>query len=234
MLQQPFKTYNGGKSGNGTYQNIINFIPKCEMFIDALVGNGGIVCNLKLPAHTVINDFSPYIVEKYISYCSNCFQIENMHVLELINKWDSLLVNKFFYFDPPYLKSSRKSQQDLYKIEWSMLDHEKFISRVLTVTSNCMISHYPCNLYDTAFKEWNKFTFQSMTRSGPATECLYMNYPTPTVLQDYRYIGKNFTERQRIKRKATRFLRKLEHLPEQEFNCIIACIIDKFNLKEIR
>jgi hypothetical protein len=46
----------GGKAGNGTYQAIINHIPKCDVFIDAMVGNGGIFFNLNLPALTVIND----------------------------------------------------------------------------------------------------------------------------------------------------------------------------------
>lgn len=233
MLQQPFKTYHGGKAGNSTYQNIINLIPRCELFIDAMVGNGGIACNLKLPALTVLNDLSRSVIDQYNRFSGKHLIIENLHVLDLVDKYENWPAKTFHYFDPPYLKSSRKNQQDLYEIEWTIRDHEKFISRVLTVTSDCMISHYPCNLYDTAFKNWNKFTFQSMTRSGLATECLYMNYQTPTVLQDYRYIGKNFTDRQRIKRKTTRFLRKLEQLPQTELNCIIAGIIARFNLKEI-
>jgi hypothetical protein len=33
-----------------------------------------------------------------------------------------------------------------------------------------------------------------------ATEYLFMNYPTPVFLHDRRYVGRNFTERQRIQR----------------------------------
>ena len=45
----PFKSYNGGKGGSGTYQSIINYIPKCSIYVDAFAGNGGVFFNLKLP-----------------------------------------------------------------------------------------------------------------------------------------------------------------------------------------
>ncbi len=54
-MNKPFKSYNGGKAGNGTYQQIINYIPKHDVFVDAIVGNGGIFFNLNLPGLTIIN-----------------------------------------------------------------------------------------------------------------------------------------------------------------------------------
>src|SRR4029077_20992344 len=39
---QDLTTYNGGKNGNGTYQQIINLIPPHKIYIEPFVGSGGI------------------------------------------------------------------------------------------------------------------------------------------------------------------------------------------------
>lgn len=216
MIQKPFNNYFGGKAGNGTYQFIINQIPKVEMFIDAMCGNLGITSNLKLPSITVLNDYDSCITDKLSQYSSDNIIVKNCSYWDLIDNYDNDGHNKIFYFDPPYLKSSRKSSTDIYKFEWSDEDHKKFLSRAMIVKSNCMISHYPCSLYDEALKNWRKLTFKSMTRQGLITEAIYMNYPQPKILQDYRYIGKDFTDRQRIKRKMLRLQSKISMLTMDE------------------
>jgi hypothetical protein len=91
-----------------------------------------------------------------------------------------------------------------------------------------MISSYPNSVYERSLKGWRKIEFQSTTRRGMATEAIYMNYPEPEILQDYSYIGKDFIDRQRIKRKCTRFIKKLESLPIHERQFILNCIKSNF------
>lgn len=227
-MNRPRPTYNGSKAGNGTYQNIINFIPKCDVFIDAMVGNGGIVCNFNYPGYTIINDVDAGIIDGFDSDGHGVTK-ENLHVLDLIDKYDPRFTNAFFYFDPPYLKNTRKSQKNLYAYEWDLEDHQKFLSRILTVKNNCMISHYPCDLYNEKLSNWYKHQFMSNTRHGLAMENIYMNYPPPTILQDYSYVGKDFIDRQRIKRKIARWLNKMETMEEVERNALLRSIIDKFH-----
>ena len=43
-----------------------------------------------------------------------------------------------------------------------------------------------------------------------------MNYPTPKQLHDYRYLGKDFRERQDIKRKKERMLKKFGSMQDSE------------------
>ena len=223
-FERPFQSYFGGKSGNGTYQIIINEIPKCDVFIDAMVGGGGIVSHLSIPDLTVINDIDAGIIGSYDCMRSPTFNIESLHVLDLIDKYDNEARKTVFYFDPPYLKTSRKSQLDIYNFEWEESDHVDFLAAAVTVKSSCMISHYPCQLYDVALKDWRKITFQSNTRHGLATEALYMNYPPPVLLQDYRYIGTNFIDRQRIKRKAQRWAANFARLPLHEQQLIMSML----------
>ena len=238
MTTKPFQTYNGGKAGNGTYQQIINHIPKCEFFIDAFVGNGGIFFNLKLPEHTVINDIDPGIIDKYNNvahtdkntYVSQGVRKENLDYGSLIDKYDcTSSLKTFFYFDPPYLKSTRKSEKNLYKFDWNENDHNLFLSLAVKVKSDCMISHYPCDLYNNSLKDWRFHDFQSITRNGLRTERIYMNYSKPLILQDYKYLGKDFIDRQRIKRKVKRFIAKLDNMQADERTAILKSVIDKYS-----
>lgn len=222
-----YATYNGGKNGNGTYQNIINHIPKHDIYVEPFFGNGGIYHNLKRPRLSVINDINPGIIDG-LNYGS-CTKILNMDYQEVIYKYDYIVQGVFFYLDPPYLMETRKSQKRLYQFEFTESDHVQFLTMANTVKSNCMISHYPCKMYDDALKGWYTFDFESMTRAGLRTERIYMNYPPPTILQDFRYLGTDFTDRQRIKRKIERQLKKLEALPILERTGILSAVIDKYN-----
>ncbi len=237
-MNKPFKSYNGGKAGNGTYQQIINHIPKHDVFVDAMVGNGGIFFNLKLPGLTVINDVDSCIIEKYRSLTvknddsghGRSITIENDDYAGIIAKYDDMIRKVFFYFDPPYLKETRKSQKDLYKFEWTEDDHIIFLNKALTVRNDVMISHYPCALYDSILHEWITHDFESQTRNGKAIERIYMNYPKPDVLQDFRYLGKDYRERQRIKRKIERQLQKLKNMPSDERAGILSAVIAKYDV----
>lgn len=60
-------------------------------------------------------------------------------------------------------------------------------------------------------------TFKNVVRSGAVvTEYLWCNYPEPTELHDYRYIGQDFRERERIRRVQRNFVGKLRRLPPIE------------------
>lgn len=66
-----------------------------------------------------------------------------------------------------------------------------------------------------------------MTRSGQqAREWIWMNYPQPNRLHDYNFLGKDFTDRQRIKRKAARFRDKILRMDPLERAAILAAIDD--------
>jgi len=228
-MKKPFKTYNGGKAGNGTYQQIINQIPFHHIYIEPMVGNGGIFHNLRLPMLTLINDIDRSVIDKYdvSAYGGKVIKSNTTYknILDMCHSYDNI---KFVYLDPPYLFSTRKSKKPLYNYEWTEADHIEFLTLASNIECNCMISHYPCELYDTMLAGWRTHDFQSMTRNGLRTERIYMNYPEPEILQDYRYTGTDYRERQRIKRKVARHISKLEALPNDERNAILSAVMDKY------
>lgn len=228
-MKRPFKTYNGGKAGNGTYQQIISHIPKCDIFIDAMVGNGGIFTNMQLPGVTVINDIDRSVIDGYKLIVNDGLIVFNLDYKSLVATLPNTAgIKRFFYFDPPYLKETRRNSKDLYAFEWNTQDHIEFLELAINIRDSVMISHYPCELYDKMLKGWHTHDFLSMTRRGLATERIYMNYPKPYVLQDFRYLGSDYRERQRIKRKTSRWLNKLEAMPEDERTAILSSMIVRY------
>jgi DNA adenine methylase len=218
--------YPGSKGASGAYQKIISEIPRCDRFIEVMCGSATISSKIKGVANIVINDIDAYLMDKI-----KLFNVkkEKLSYEDLIDKYDCGGPKTVFYFDPPYLLETRSYQGQLYKFDWSKSDHKKFIAKALTVKSDCMISHYPCSTYDKAFKNWRKIYYNSMTRAGVRKECLYMNFKQPTLLLDYRYVGSDYTDRQRIKRKVEKMICRLNNLPGQERSTILSALIDHYN-----
>jgi hypothetical protein len=87
-----------------------------------------------------------------------------------------------------------------------------------------MISAYEHTLYDEMLSGWNKAVFPVSVHGIVRLECIYYNYPKPSVLQCYDYVGSDCWDRQRVKRKIDRLTKKLLELPEIERNAIISRI----------
>ncbi len=85
-----------------------------------------------------------------------------------------------------------------------------------------MVSGYESEMYASALARWRLITFEAMTRAGStATEHVWMNYPEPLELHDYKFLGRGFRERERIMRKAKRWVAKLEDMPTLERHAIM-------------
>jgi hypothetical protein len=87
-----------------------------------------------------------------------------------------------------------------------------------------ILSGYPSALYDDILKDWNSLELQAMTWGGPRTEKLWYNYDINRV-HWATYAGKNFTDRQRIKRKAERWARNYQELPSAERLSLLAALM---------
>ena len=87
-----------------------------------------------------------------------------------------------------------------------------------------MISGYCSKLYAKELKSWHLTTFGSMTRRGMALEHLWCNFPPPTELHDYSFLGEDYRERERIKRKVKSWQDKFEAMPKLERQALMAAL----------
>lgn len=223
-------TYPGGKAGSGVYQKLINLMPKHSIYVEPFLGGGSIMkykrpaplANIAIDADaSAIRNFGiPPGVPGYQGIVGNA--LDWLQSADVANSDDSLI-----YCDPPYLMSTRRIQdRPIYRFEMTDADHVRLLSILTGLRCMVMVSGYPSDLYDNALspanpregqRGWRRVTYYAMTRGGSmAQEVVWLNFPEPFELHDYRYLGENFRQRERIKRKIARWKGKLRKMDALE------------------
>lgn len=224
-MKKPFDTYFGSKEVNGTLHTIINHIPVHKNYIEGFLGNGAIM-RYKQPAAINIGiDFDACVIDKWnegIHGANFCFVHGDF--LELFKIISVTMDPKetFIYLDPPYMKATRSSGKRYHK-ELCDQGHEVLLSMLQHSRFRIMISTYDNDAYKSKLSMWSSKSFPSITRGGVRTETIYWNYAI-TELNEYNFLGDDFTERQRIKRKISRLHRKLQELPILERAALVQSV----------
>ena len=128
------------------------------------------------------------------------------------------------YADPPYLHETRTSAAR-YRNEYTVADHERLLACLKSLQKNVsvILSGYPSTLYDELLTGWRQKEFQAMTRGGVRTEKIWMNYPEGKAYS-HTFAGKDYNDRERIKRKAKRWREKFAALPHAERLAIMTAL----------
>jgi DNA adenine methylase len=216
--------YDGGKGGAGVYQQIINQIPPHHVYIDAFAGHSAVL-RYKLPAHTTIAVDADSEVIAYWQHERNGITTVHGDAIAFVRSYP-VDTSTFVYCDPPYLMETRSTKRSLYRHEFATVEaHQELLAVLKTLPCAVAISGYMSDLYATELATWRTISYQTMKRSGQvATEHLWMNYPFPLELHDYRYLGSTFRERERIKRKRQRWQNRLASMPDTERYALLAAL----------
>ena len=217
-------TYPGGKGGAGVCQQIINQMPPHALYIEAFLGSGAVLRAKKPARSSIAIEIDAHTL---IEFCDNrpdrpaCSDIPDLTVIcgDAISWLAQAAANgalgddTLIYCDPPYVRSSRRSPRDIYKSEMTDKQHLELLNLLDSLDCLVVISGYYSDLYDQRLRGWRMHYFQTSTHGGtPATEFLWMNYPQPIELHDYRYLGSNFREREKLKRRKARWLARLQRM----------------------
>jgi DNA adenine methylase len=217
--------YPGGKGGSGVYQTIINNIPPHDTYIETHLGGGNILERKRPAARSIAIDIDPTVIEAWRRQQLDVPGLE-LHCGDAVGWLDSYTFtgNEFVYADPPYVMDSRRGGL-LYQHEYADADHVRLLEVLAGLPCPVMVSGYSSALYDNSpLASWRTVEFNAMTRQGLAIEKLWMNYPPPADLHDLRYLGSNFRERERIKRKKARWKARLAKLDPLERAAIMECL----------
>lgn len=129
----------------------------------------------------------------------------------------------FVYCDPPYLPSTR-SKASIYRHEMTAEDHAGLLDVVLRLPCHILIHGYPSAMYSAALWNWRTFRFRAMSRGGLRTEQVWMNYADPAELHDYRYVGENKRQRERIRRRCRNWSASLARAGAHERGAILQAL----------
>lgn len=213
--------YAGNKGTAQIIPQIINLLPPMKRYIELCLGSGGPSRHIRLPLQHIGVEKDSLVIKKFAKHYPPGMVVINDCAISWLEKNMPFDKDTVIYADPPYLKSSRRSTADIYNYEWSNTMHSRFLHLLKRSSAVVVISGYPSVLYDRILKGWNKKTFKTSVHGKVATEVLWYNFKDGGELHQYNYLGKNKTDRQRIKRKIARHVSRLKRLPLPERNAII-------------
>jgi DNA adenine methylase len=216
--------YLGSKATSGLCQAIISMMLPHATYIETHLG-GGTIMKRKAPAmrnigidleSSAIDTFEcPYPVE-LIQGCAHQF----------LKDFPFAGREELVYCDPPYLLQTRTTDKRYrYRHDYTDQDHIELLDILQGLPCKVMLSGYPSDLYDQTLKGWNHIEVQVMNHAGVRTEKIWYNFE----IDRYHwatYAGKNYTDRQSIRRKAANWGRKYREMPRHERMAILASIME--------
>lgn len=217
MAKKILSNYPGAKTNSGIIPFLVNEIPYHERYFELFAGSAQLFRHKRRARTNHLNDVNPLVIAELFSTFGHeleTVRYSSLPLLELLQYY--LFTRKdFLYLDPPYPASARRSGAVIYDHEM-MTDevHVKFLTPVLAMDANIMISTRPNELYDRMLKDWRRAEFETMGHRGKVTEVIFMNYPKPSILHQYDMLGGDCWERQATGRMATRFADKLRRVDD--------------------
>jgi len=212
--------YFGSKATSGLCQPIIALMPPHDTYIETHLG-GGAIMQRKPPAlrnigidrdeRALARFQCDYPVEK-IPGCAHRFLAEF-----------PFTGRELVYSDPPYLHHTRTSGRR-YRFDYTEPDHRDLLALLKGLSCAVILSGYPSALYDEQLTDWQQLELQVMNQAGVRTEKLWFNFTADRV-HWATCAGKNFTDRQRIKRKAAGWGRRYQALPPAERLAVLAALM---------
>lgn len=215
--------YPGGKGGAGVYQTIINLMPQHDVYVEAFVGGGNVLERKRPAASSIVIDRDEDVCAHWRSVMSEATVVHGDAVQWLREReWTG---RELVYCDPPYVHSTRVVRS-LYQYEMSDEEHVALLSVLQALPVPCMLSGYQNAIYQHMLRGWRRIEFRAMTRRGVRTESLWLNFDPPAVPFDLRYVGRDFRERERIKRKRDRWYARLSRMDAAERAVIMEALRD--------
>ena len=216
--------YLGAKSASGAYQAIVATMPPHDTYIETHLGSGAVMrakppapvsIGIDLDRRAIAAFEAPYPVQVRVADC-----------VDVLGAFDFARAGRtLIYADPPYVLATRSSRAR-YRFDYGDDDHRRLVAVLRAVPAAVILSGYPSALYDELVGDWRSIRFQAMTRGGPRTEQLWFNFPPGEVAWS-SFAGRDFTDRQRIKRKAARWAANYRRLAPGERLAVLAALLSE-------
>lgn len=231
-------TYPGGKGG--CFRQIINRMPPHRVYIETHLGGGSVLLNKRPAEYSIGIDVDGEVIaswrhrqnQRAVMTAPTASDSGAAAGLQLVCADSTSFLSSYdwqgdelVYADPPYVMSARATPRRYYRHEYTDADHRRLLDVLLGLPCAVMVSGYRSALYDQALAGWRREDFTSSTRRGRAVESVWMNYE-PATLHDYRHLGGDYRERERIKRKLARWRARFASLPPSEREAMLRALLE--------
>jgi len=215
----------GSKAASGAYQAIIATMPAHDTYIETHLGSGAVMKHKPLASRSIGIDIDQEAIARFGSMPG--VELHHGDAVAFLCQFDYKAAGRVLvYADPPYLHSTRTSCKR-YRYEYNEDDHVALLSVLCELAASgvsVMLSGYPSALYDELLPDWRTLEFQVMSRGGVRTEKLWLSFGVSSA-HWAAFAGHNFTDRQRIKRKAQRWAENYRTLPAGERVAVLAALL---------
>lgn len=212
--------YFGSKATAGLCQAIIAMMPPHDTYIETHLGGGAIMKRKPAALQNIGIDLDPEALAAFD--CDYPVELIKGCAHQFLADYD-YRGTELIYSDPPYLPYTRTWQRK-YRFEYEERDHIELLELLKGVPCQVILSGYQSSLYDELLAGWNTLEVQVMNQGGVRTEKLWFNFTVDRV-HWASYAGKNFTDRQRIKRKAANWGKRYQGLPRAERVAVLAAMM---------
>lgn len=213
--------YPGGKFGSGVYQAIINQMPPHALYCEPFVGGGAVFLHKRPAPISILIDADVGAVQRLASIVNSVGgRPDNPCDVHLLTgdgisylqhrRWAT---SDLVYLDPPYPLAVRRRHRPLYRCELSAADHDRIVGVVLKLPCMVMVSGYDGPPYSERLAAWRCVRYRTRTHRDTVQELLWCNFPEPVELHDPRYVGRDYRERERVKRLVDRWVLRIGRLP---------------------
>ena len=213
-------SYFGSKATSGLCQPIIAMMPPHDTYIETHLGGGAVMRRKPAALRNIGIDLDINVLRAF--KCE--YPVEKIHCCA--HEFLSTYIfggREMVYCDPPYLHYTRTSSRR-YRFDYEEQDHIELLELLKRLPCSVMLSGYASRLYDELLPDWGRLELQVMNHAGVRTEKIWFNF-IPDRVHWSGYAGRNFTDRQRIKRKAESWGRRYQALPRAERLAVLSSIM---------
>lgn len=221
--------YPGGKGS--CFRHIVNLMPAHHTYIETHLGGGNVLERKALARSRNIGiDVDPEVIAAWKDRPAWRYLAEFhcVDAVDFLRSYNFFKGGELVYCDPPYLASTRR-RHGLYRYEYTEAQHVELLEVIVSLPCFVIISGYASPLYTDFLQHrhgWRVIEFANTTRRGRVMERAWFNFGDVDHRHDCRYIGKNFRDRERIKRKRDRWRKKFERMSREERAVVLGALLE--------
>lgn len=204
--------YPGGKGK--CFHQVVNLLPPHRTYIESHLGGGAVLRHKRPAERSIAIDRDPRVIDLWRRRAPALAEFRVGDALEELAR-HTYTGEEVVYVDPPYLPTARRRKR-VYRFDYSEADHEALLDLLKRLPCAIVLSGYPSPLYDRELATWSRVEFVAKAHDGLRREVLWFNFPPPVALHDTRFLGRNFREREQIRRRLHRLFQRLASLSALE------------------
>lgn len=214
--------YRGGKGRS--FREIVNLMPPHARYIETHLGGGAVLRKKRAADVTIGIELDEQVVGRWRDNPMDGVTVLHGDCMELLPRLEPG-PEDLVYSDPPYPSASRRWPR-CYRHDYTDLQHHALLDMLCSLPSRVIVSGYRNTLYDGRLADWHRTDYQATTRHGIVIESAWTNYEPGLPLHDYTYAGRDFREREMLRRRRQGITRSLQRADAISLHAALADLAD--------